>query len=392
VFDALAAAGLEARAVGGVVRNALMGRPVTDIDIATPARPEAVMAAARAAGLEAVPTGIEHGTVTIVSARVPYEVTTLRRDVATDGRRAVVAFTNDWAQDAQRRDFTMNALYCDAAGRIHDPVGGKDDLAAGRVRFIGDADARIQEDYLRILRFFRMHATYGRGDLDSAGLAACVRGRSGLAQLSAERIRAELVKLLVAPRAIETSQTMLGHGLLADVLGVAPRPGVLAAAVAGEAALGRAPDAMLRLSALAMAVEDDRARLAHRLRLSSTERDSLVVIDQALGARLGTLNQAQARRTLYRLKPDRWRRDVGGLAALGPAHHAAAQRLQSLAETWVLPILPLRGADVLAVGIPPGPEVGAILAEIEDWWVAADFPSGDAVRGRLASVLATRKG
>ncbi len=392
MLAALAAAGYEGRAVGGAVRNALLGRPITDIDIATPAAPDAVIATARAAGLQAIPTGIEHGTVTIVAGGQPFEVTTLRRDIATDGRRAVVAFTSDWAEDARRRDFTMNALYCDATGGVHDPVGGYRDLVAGRVRFIGDADARIREDYLRILRFFRMHATYGRGALDAEGIAACVRGRAGLTQLSAERIRAEILKLVVAPRAVETIDAMLDSGLLAGVLGAAPRPGVLALAIAGETALGRAPDAMLRLSALTMASEHDRARLAERLRLSAAEREALIVVDLQLGGRLSTLDGASARAALYRTKPERFRREVAALAALGAPFHAAARRLQAMADGWPQPSLPVRGADVLAAGLSAGPEVGAILAEIEDWWVAADFPPADAVRRRLDAVLRARKG
>ena len=202
VLAALRRAGHEGRIVGGAVRNALMGKPVADIDIATPATPEQVMRAATAAGLHVIPTGLQHGTVTVVANHVPHEVTTLRRDVATDGRHATVAFTQDWAADAARRDFTINALYCDADGTVHDPLGGYPDLVARRVRFIGSADQRIAEDYLRILRFFRFHAEYASGPLDAGGLAACVRGRDGLARLSAERIRAEMLKLILAPGAL----------------------------------------------------------------------------------------------------------------------------------------------------------------------------------------------
>jgi tRNA nucleotidyltransferase/poly(A) polymerase len=196
VFAALAVPGVETRAVGGAVRNTLLGLPTAEVDFATTALPEKVIALARSADLKAVPTGIEHGTVTLVANGVPFEVTTLRRDVETFGRHAIVAFTEDWAEDARRRDFTLNALYASSDGEVFDPLGGYADLVAGRVRFIGDAEARIKEDYLRILRFFRFNAYYGKGPLDADGLAACVALRDGLAQLSAERVAGEMMILL----------------------------------------------------------------------------------------------------------------------------------------------------------------------------------------------------
>jgi poly(A) polymerase len=202
VFAALNAEGVETRAVGGAVRDALLGLPVTEIDLATTAVPQKVMTLAREAGLKAIPTGIEHGTVTVIVDEMPFEVTTLRRDVETFGRHAKVAFTEDWEEDARRRDFTLNALYADREGIVFDPLGFYADLMEGRVRFIGDAEARIKEDYLRILRFFRFNAYYGRGPLDADGLAASVKLREGLAQLSAERVAAEMRRLLVAPRAM----------------------------------------------------------------------------------------------------------------------------------------------------------------------------------------------
>lgn len=226
VLGALTAAGHEARIVGGTVRNALLGEPVTDIDIATTATPDQVIAAARAAHLDAIPTGIAHGTITVVANRVPFEVTTLREDAETFGRHARVAFTADWAADARRRDFTINALYCDADGVVSDPLG-LDDLAARRVRFIGDAHERIREDALRILRFFRFHARYGEGNPDTAGLDACAKERALLTMLSAERIRSELLKLLDAPGAADAVATMSNYGFLSALLGRAPRPGVL---------------------------------------------------------------------------------------------------------------------------------------------------------------------
>ncbi len=222
VFAALTAKGAEARAVGGAVRNTLMGTPVKDVDIATTALPADVMRLAAEAGLHSVPTGFEHGTVTVVAQHVPYEVTTLRRDIETFGRHARVTFTTDWAEDARRRDFTMNALYCSADGVVHDPLGGYDDLSARRVRFIGDARARIREDYLRTLRFFRFLAQYGNGAApDPEGLAAAIAEKAGLAGLSGERIRAELLLLLAAPGAVEAVRAMREATLLEPVLGTA---------------------------------------------------------------------------------------------------------------------------------------------------------------------------
>ncbi len=253
MLGALEAGGAQARIVGGAVRNALLGEPVRDIDIATTAEPVDVVRLAVAAGLKAVPTGLEHGTVTVIVHRTPFEVTTLRRDVETFGRHARVAFTTDWGEDARRRDFTINALYCDAAGTVHDPLGGYGDIAGRRVGFIGDAHERIREDYLRILRFFRFCAEYAQGAPDAAGLAAAIELRSGLDQLSGERIRAELLRLLAAPRAVETAVVMEEAGILDHALDARlPRSvDVLGRVAEIEAALGRDGDPVLRLGALA---------------------------------------------------------------------------------------------------------------------------------------------
>lgn len=399
VFAALAAAGYEARAVGGVVRNALLGLPVADIDIATPARPDAVMAACRAAGLATIPTGLAHGTVTVRSGGVSFEVTTLRADVETDGRHATVAFTGDWAADASRRDFTMNALYCDAAGRVHDPLGGYLDVIDRRVRFIGDADQRIAEDYLRILRFFRFHAVLGLGDIDKTGRDACIRGRAGLLRLSAERVRVEFLKLLAGARALDAVTAMGDCGLLTEILGAAPRPGILARLMAAEAVSNQPPDPILRLSALALAVTEDTEALARRFKLSKVERQALIVIDHQLAQRMATLDPAAARRELYRLGLDRWRRAVLGFLAAEStsgererANVAQARMLLDLAATWPIPQLPVKGADLLALGFTPGPEMGALLVDVERWWVAHDFPAEPQVRDRLAAMAGQRKG
>ncbi len=387
VLAAIAAAGHQARIVGGAVRNALIGEPVSDIDIATTATPDEVIAAARTAGLDAIPTGIAHGTVTIVANRIPYEVTTLREDVETFGRRARVAFTADWAADARRRDFTVNALYCDADGLITDPLGGLPDLARRHIRFIGDARERIREDALRILRFFRFNARYGRDMPDRDGLAACIAERARLAGLSAERVRAEFLKLLEAPGAAPVMASMAAHGFVVPILRVAPRIGLLAQIVAHDAEANRPADAILRLSAIAIAVEEDIGPLATRLRLSNAEREDLIVVDPRLMA-LVTLPAREQRRALYAIGAARWRRlcRVGAAAADTAAARAAWDTLALLPDRWAVPHFPLSGRDAIAAGLTPGPQIGALLADLEAEWIAEDFAADpDALRARLAS-------
>jgi poly(A) polymerase len=390
VLAALTAAGHEARIVGGTVRNALLGEPVTDIDIATTATPDEVMAAAAAAGLHAIPTGVSHGTVTMVANRVPFEVTTLREDVETFGRHARVAFTADWAADARRRDFTINALYCDADGAISDPIGGLADLAARRIRFIGDARARIREDALRILRFFRFHARYSPEAIDAAGLEACAKERRLLVQLSAERVRAELMKLLEAPGAARVIAAMAAHGFIVGILGRAPRIGLIERLVAQDVRMQRPADPLLRLSVLAVAVEEDRDHLAQRLRLSREEARDLVVIDPRLMA-LVELDDHGRRRALYTLGVEHWRRMAmaGAASAEHPAEIAAWNALRTLPESWMVPKFPLAGRDALDLGLMPGPQIGALLAEIEAEWIASDFALNAAeLRTRLATRIA----
>jgi poly(A) polymerase len=366
-----------ARFVGGCVRNALLGQPVDDIDIATQLTPEQTLAALKAAGLKAVPTGIEHGTVTAVSGGRPYEITTLRRDLATDGRRAVVAFTTDWAEDAARRDFGLNALYADAAGALFDPTGrGLADLAARRIVFVGDAETRIREDYLRILRFFRFHAWYGRGDPDAEGLRACRDNVDGLARLSAERVSKELLKLLAAPDPRPAVRAMDEAGVLSAVL----------ASPAGlslfETLAAISDDPVLRLSAL-LPPEPQRVDAAARaLRLSNAQRERLVA---AAGEASPLLSPAQARAEIYcrgaRAFADRLTR---GRAAR-PELDASA--LIALVRDWTAPSLPVGGHDLAAMGVEAGPRTGRLLKAFEDEWVAADFPAdGHAARlSRLAA-------
>lgn len=374
VFAALASPGVETRAVGGAVRDSLLGRPVAEVDLATTARPEQVMALARKAGLKAVPTGIQHGTVTIIADGVPFEVTTLRRDVETFGRHATVAFTEVWEEDARRRDFTLNALYVASDGDVFDPLGGYDDAVAGRVRFIGEAEARIKEDYLRILRFFRFNAYYGNGPFDADGLRASVTLRGGMAQLSAERIAGEVRRILVAPQAMRAVEALFDYGLLPDILGGVPRLERLRRLVAIEAALGREPSAMLRLAALAVFVSDDAERLATRLRLSNAEQAVL-----ALGAgdheASGLPDEDAAKRLLYRLGPA----DYMSAALIAWADSGADasdqnwQAAATLGERWQAPVFPLKGSDLMAIGAVQGPALGALLRKLEDEWVAGGF-------------------
>jgi poly(A) polymerase len=378
VFAALTSQGAEARAVGGAVRNALMGTPVKDVDIATTALPPDVMRLAAQAGLHAVPTGLEHGTVTVVAEHVPFEVTTLRKDIETFGRHARVTFTTDWTEDARRRDFTMNALYCGAEGTVHDPLGGYPDLKARRVRFIGDARERIREDYLRILRFFRFLAEYGNAAApDPDGLAAAIAETSGLAGLSGERIRAELLALLAAPGAVDAVRAMSQAGLVAPLLGWPGDVDLLARLKGIEDALGRNVDPVLRLAALALGHPGGPAGLQKRLRLSAAETARLA---QA-GARDPAFDPETSQRTaqafLYRHGAQAF--VDGALVAWArsgdaPASQPRARRV-SLPERWRAPECPVRGADVLALGLAPGAEVGRVLAAFEDWWIAQGFPT-----------------
>jgi poly(A) polymerase len=374
VFAALSKEGVMTRAVGGAVRNTLLALPVTEIDLATTALPERVMGLAKAAGLKAVPTGIEHGTVTVIADGMPFEVTTLRRDVETYGRHATVAFTEDWEEDAKRRDFTLNALYADRDGTVFDPLRGYGDLIAGRVRFIGEAEARIKEDYLRILRFFRFNAYYGKGPFDHEGLAACVRLRAGLAQLSAERVAGEIRRILVAPGAIRAVEALFDFGLLTELLGGAPRMMRFERLVAAEEALALTPDAAIRLAALGVFVAEDAERLAARLRLSNAEQ-AVLLLGASDHERVELPDEAAARRDLYRLGPCKFEAHVllaaaDDGAALNDARWRQALRL---ADRWQVPEFPIRGPDITALGDFKGPEIGEMLRTLEARWIASDF-------------------
>ena len=382
---ALEAEGEETRLVGGCVRDALLGVIASDIDLTTTLRPEAVMARARAAGLKAVPTGIEHGTVTLVVAGRPHEVTTLREDVETDGRHAVVRFGRDFFRDAERRDFTINALSLDAEGRLHDTTGGVADLAAGRVRFIGDAATRIREDALRLLRFFRFHARYGRGAPDAEGLAAAIAARHSLDRLSRERVRAEVLKLLMAPRAVDAVASLSETGLLLRILGGVGELGRLARCTAAEPPL----DATARFAALAVRTGEDADRLQADLRLSRTEHARLSGYAAALAALhdrpeiegdnvpalVATYGAEPLREVLVALAGEPRPR-------VRPEARAALDRAAAFGTR---PVLPVTGADLVARGVPPGRAVGAGLRAARELWLASGCPEDAAARERLVA-------
>jgi poly(A) polymerase len=381
----------EARVVGGAVRNALLKIPTGDIDIATTALPTEVIRRAKAAGIKSVLTGIEHGTVILIVDAQPFEVTTLRQDIETFGRKAKVAFGRDWVADAQRRDFTINGLSVDAGGVVHDHVGGLDDIAAKRVRFIGDPNQRIAEDYLRILRFFRIHAAYGAGEPDRAGYLACIRGREGLANLSAERVRMEMLKLMVAEGAVGAIAAMVDGGLLLPIFGGVAYTGPFTAMISAERLLGLKADAVRRLGALAVGVTEDARRVATRLRLANAETKAL----DSMGHRwwrLAGMDEATARRRLYRLGADRYRdRLMMAWARAGSdADSAHWQELATLPERWSAPKFPLKAADFIARGIAEGPALGQVLALAEDAWLAAEFPLDQASVKNIADQTVTR--
>lgn len=382
VLDALAAAGGEGRFVGGCVRDALLERPVADIDIATPLTPPQVIQALEQAGIRAIPTGVEHGTVTAVADHRPFEITTLRRDVETDGRRAVVAFTDDWAEDAARRDFRLNALYLDRQGRLYDPVGGGiEDARAGRIIFVGDAETRIGEDYLRVLRFFRFLAWYGRGEPDATALAACAALREGLSGLSGERVAKELLKLLAAPEPRPAVQLMEGTGVLAVLLPWCSDRRRF------EAMVEIAPDAELRLAALLPDDPEAVSSAAARLRLSNAQRGRLLAALSGEPPLDAGLSAPGVRRVLYRIGPQAFADRVRLAWAAAPAD--PWPRLLALAKGWSRPAFPLGGADAAVAGVPPGPAVGAWLRTAEAWWIEQDFKADKAA---VLAHMAEREG
>ncbi len=371
IFDVIKNGGGDVRFVGGAVRDALLGKKVGDVDLASTLSPERTTQLLTAAGLKIVPTGIEHGTITAVADHKGYEITTLRRDVETDGRRAKVEFTDDWQADAARRDFTMNAIYADDAGALYDYFGGRDDLAAGRVRFIGNAEDRIKEDILRILRFFRFHAWFGRGAADAEGLKACHALANLLPQLSTERVWREIYKLLAAENPAPAwrliiEQKILPH-FLPEAAGIARLENLLAAEQKFEVTVS----SLARLASLLPAKEETAMQVAATLKMARRETYQLRLLAIVPHLLSGKLDPIPFRRALYEYGADICREAALLLAAddmgvdLEPAFAVAAD--------WQQPTFPLQGEDILKLGIMPGPKVGEILHAVEDWWIAQDF-------------------
>jgi poly(A) polymerase len=385
----LAALG-DGRFVGGAVRNVLLGWPVNDIDIAVPMPPEETLKRLEVGGIKAVSTGFEHGTVTAIVNGWPFEVTSLRRDIATDGRHAIVAYTDDWEEDSARRDFTMNALYANAEGEIFDYHGGVDDLLAGRVRFVGDAGQRIREDYLRILRLFRFHAWYGKGDMDPEALRAAADAKTGLAQLSGERIAKEILRLLESQNPVPSLRLMAASGVLSQFLPYALQLPRLENLVLIEAENRFAPDPILRLAALLPDEEDVARAVAERLKLSGADRDRLENLAMAQEKIPAQLSAADVRRLLYRIGAARFRDQVLLSWASAPRGAAAIQwrMLWSIADGWERPRFPLTGREAMAAGLAEGPAVGRALAAVETWWLEQDFlPDEAALLEKLKSVV-----
>ncbi len=361
LFAAIAAAGGEARVAGGAVRDALMGRKVGDIDLATTLRPEAVMKAARKAGFKTVPTGIEHGTVTVMRGEDKFEVTTLRRDVETFGRHAEVAFSSDWQEDALRRDFTINAMMCDAHGKVYDFTAGYKDIQRNRIIFVGEPRERIREDYLRILRFFRFLALYGLSWTHRPSLDACAISRGGLKSLSAERISAEMFKLLAAPHAVPVLKIMAKRGVLKQIVPHTDEWAVLSRLP---------PDGLLRAYVLAGQPE----RLQELWKLSNAQAKRLEMLADA-PALSPDLRAGEQRHLLYVLGADGWR-DAVHLALArsnAPLADKAWRQLLRLPERWQLPVFPVKGGDLISAGMKPGRAMGEELRRLEDYWIASNF-------------------
>jgi poly(A) polymerase len=396
VIAALTAKGAEVRFVGGCVRDAILGRAVQDLDIATHDAPETVMALLAAAGIEAIPTGIAHGTVTAVVDKAHFEITTLREDVETYGRRAKVAFTDDWTADAARRDLTINALFCSPDGTLYDPFGGLADLRAGRIRFVGDARTRIREDVLRLLRFFRFYAHYGRPPPDPEARAASKELAHLLPTLSGERVAAETLKLLAASEPASVVALMIEDGIVGHFLPEADGTETLRALVTLEG-LGPGTDALRRLAALldpAKGAPGANA-VADRLRLSNQQRERLVTLVAPEAGLHVDLTERERRRLLYRLGAGRfrdlallaWAREI---ATSGPSVRRAAEAWREMlaaAGAWTPIALPVKGRDALALGVPHGPRVGELIGAVEAWWIAEDFrPDRDACLAKLRAL------
>jgi len=366
VMQALSANDTIVRFIGGCVRDAVLGRTVTDIDIATPDEPARVIDKLTTAGIKSVPTGIEHGTVTAIVAHQPFEITTLRRDIETDGRHAVVAYTDDWQEDAARRDFTMNAIYCDIDGALYDPEAGLADIAEQQVRFVGDPARRIAEDALRILRFYRFMAQLEFSDVDGSGDAACRTATELLDGLSGERIAREMYKLLSSGNPVPTLQTMIDGAILQHVLATDGDLDRLRGLSELEQELDLV-DPVRRLSAFAGDMD-----VGMRWRLSNVDQARLAVMSSVPDDFSSAMSRKNLRRVLYQQGRDSVIDWILLAWADDPSHSGWRGHLQA-AQAWQEVTLPLKGQDVLDLGIEPGPRVGEIVREVENWWLDGDF-------------------
>jgi len=386
VFRALRTAGGEARFVGGAVRNALLGQRVTDIDIATTLSPDTAMSALKEAKIETVPTGIEHGTITAIVKGHPFEVTSLRRDVSTDGRRAIVAFTNDWAEDAARRDFTMNAIYADETGKLFDPTGGIKDLQAGVVKFVGDPNARIREDYLRILRFFRFHAWYGKAAADETALEATAKNKVGLKRLSGERVQKELLRLLEAENPESALKAMQRYDILEEIL-PAPLNLERLSKIIAIAKQNNIPRGAI-VSLAALLLSDEAARVvASNLKFSNAHRAQLVEILSDYTNITPQLSSQDVGKFLYKFGTER----LVELSLLSWAERPEESKWEAIlvqANGWTRPDFPVDGHDVIEAGAQEGPPVGRILSTLERWWVDEDFaPDRNGLLAKLKELV-----
>ena len=376
VVEALTADGADVRFVGGCVRDALLGRESSDIDIGTPDRPEQAMALLDRAGIEtrSVPRGLAHGTVTALAGGKRHEITTLRRDERTDGRHAEVAFTDDWEADAARRDFSFNAMSMTPDGTLHDYFGGQADLEAGRVRFVGDPATRIAEDHLRLLRFFRFHAWYGKGEPDAAALAACKAATDTIPTLSGERVQGEMMKMLAAPDPLPAVHAMREAGVLSVLLPRVRETRRLSNLIGIELTVAEAVEPVRRLATLIDGADNARAVVA-RWRLTANDGARLAALSEVPAAFNRDLDPHEQRRLLYRLGPARFRdlRLLGWALLDEIESETAYPAMLKAAREWKAPTFPVTGADVLARGVEAGHEVGELLREVEEWWIECDF-------------------
>ncbi len=384
LFDLLDGNGEQTRVNGGAVRNSILGETIGDVDLSTTLEPEAVMARLNKAGIKTVATGLSHGTITAVIDRKSYEITTLRSDIETDGRHAVVAFGRDWAEDAKRRDLTMNALYCDRHGKLYDPLGGYQDLVDRNVRFIGDAGERIEEDYLRILRFFRFFAQYGSFRPDSEGLKACARMKGGIFKLSAERVWMELKKILSVDDPSRALLWMRTTGVLGVALSETDKWGIdfISDRISAEQDLAWPIDPLARLQVMVPPLEEKMTGLANRLRLSKAEKRRLVDWTRSLlpGSDISELELAKL---LYQGEPqaicDRIRNEIIRQKHRGREEDGALVKAEKFvklldyAENWKRPSFPLKGKDLVAGGMGSGPKMGEKLKRYEQQWIASGF-------------------